>query len=196
MLYQDTSALTPLRSLLLVLAYPSLIHQRRDIRFTSPLQAWTAPAQGPMQWESEEAAWPASPPQRCAAPSSPAQPALFIIIQCKRIGFRLADQNKQQHMQMPCAWSYHNWRQQALHFCRTFNVNASSDWCDTLFGLAKEFSSITLSDVRTVAVDPSGLMLSWTPVSEIVRLTASDPKFTICECTNLWDQYPSTYRGS
>jgi hypothetical protein len=50
----------------------------------------------------------------------------------------------------------------------------------TLIGLLKEFSSITFPDVRTVAVDPRALTLAWSPVVEIVRLTASDPKFTTC----------------
>jgi hypothetical protein len=50
----------------------------------------------------------------------------------------------------------------------------------TLVGLLKEFSSITLPDVRTVAVDPRALTLAWSPLVEILRLTASDPKFTTC----------------
>jgi len=50
----------------------------------------------------------------------------------------------------------------------------------TLFGLLKEFSSITLPDVRTVAVDPSELILASSPLVEIVRLTVFDPKFTTC----------------
>jgi hypothetical protein len=54
-------------------------------------------------------------------------------------------------------------------------------WYTTLVGLLKEFSSITLLEVRTVAFDPSALMLAWSPVAEIVRLTLSDPKFTICK---------------
>ena len=58
----------------------------------------------------------------------------------------------------------------------------------TLFGLLKEFSSITLPDVRTVAVDPSALTLAFSPLVEIVRLTVSDPKFTTCTEAS-WDHY-------
>jgi hypothetical protein len=50
----------------------------------------------------------------------------------------------------------------------------------TLFGLLKEFSSITLLDVITVAVEPKALTLAWSPLVEIVRFTASDPKLTTC----------------
>jgi hypothetical protein len=50
----------------------------------------------------------------------------------------------------------------------------------TLVGLLKEFSSITSADVRTVAVDPRALILAWSPLVEIVRVTASDPKFMTC----------------
>ena len=49
-----------------------------------------------------------------------------------------------------------------------------------MVGLLKEFSSITFADVRTVAVDPTALTLAWSPLVEIVRVTASDPKFITC----------------
>ena len=50
-----------------------------------------------------------------------------------------------------------------------------------MVGLLKEFSSITFADVRTVAVDPRALILAWSPLVEIVRVTASDPKFITCK---------------
>lgn len=54
-----------------------------------------------------------------------------------------------------------------------------------MFGLLKEFSSITLVDVRTVAVDCSTSMLDSSPFVEIVTLAASDSKFTICSAQEL-----------
>ena len=50
----------------------------------------------------------------------------------------------------------------------------------TFSGWLKEFSSITLPDVRTVTVDPTALTLASSQVVEIPTLTACGPKFTIC----------------
>jgi hypothetical protein len=49
----------------------------------------------------------------------------------------------------------------------------------TLFGWLKEFSSRKFLDVRTVTVDRALLIPTWSPVTDIVRFTAFDPKFTI-----------------
>jgi len=49
----------------------------------------------------------------------------------------------------------------------------------TLFGSWKEFSSITLSDVRIVMFDPDDLIAFCNPEIEMAMFTVSLPKFTI-----------------
>lgn len=131
--------------------------------FTSLRRVWTGPARDRMKWTSEEQAWLASVLQRCAAGLSPAQPALFIVQALTSV--ELQD---------------HEMTTIKLYTLRCIRFKREHRWYTTLFGLLNEFSSITLLDVRTVAVDPSALTLAWSPFAETLRLTASDPKFTIC----------------
>ena len=132
--------------------------------FTSPRQAWTEPAQCRTRRRSVQRVWPASVLQRCAAGLSQAQPALSIISKIR--------------LQMSSSQENDTKTNNRLY---TLQPTHKQKWYITLFGLLKVFSSITLLDVRTVAFDPSALMLAWSPVVEIVRLTVSDPKFTICK---------------
>lgn len=131
----------------------------------SPPQAWAQPAPDRRRWRSEEPAWPASAPRRCSAGFSPAQPASSKL------------------------WG----SEQAPHVAPSIQkptslVRAWTIGTHTLFGLLKEFSSMTLPDVRTVAVDPSALTLAPSPLVETVRLTVSDPKFTTCTAEATWER--------
>lgn len=67
-------------------------------------------------------------------------------------------------------------------------------WKYTLFGWSKEFSSITLLEVRTVFDEPSELTDCCNPDTEIFRFTVSLPKLTICKKnhkTKNWAFYTS-----
>ena len=98
--------------------------------FTFPQQAWTAPAQGRMQWKSEEAMWPASPPRRCAARPSLVQPALSITV-IRKHWLQKTWQNSST-LGLRYAWSHHNRWRQAPHIAVQLITKCKRRWCKYL----------------------------------------------------------------
>lgn len=137
-------------------------------RFSPPAwQVWTEPEPNRTMWTSVGPAWLACTLLHSAAASSLARPARLFT------NYKQTRDSDEPPMQQRMSSEHLNKFDLIGHSDIKRNLITFSGWL-------KEFSSITLSDVRTVTVDPTALTLASSPVVAILTITACHPKFTIC----------------